>query len=69
MTKFFCDKCGVEDKDSVYGTLTSGGGYEVNFSLCRSCQVKVFDTFVSDLKSCDRLERKHKVVIRNGHSV
>ena len=59
---YFCDSCGEEDPKAVVASFKSGAGYEVNFSLCRGCKVKVFTKFVAGLKGWDRLEENFERV-------
>jgi len=66
-TQYYCDKCGEEDERCRTWRLgTTSGSYEVLFILCRKCKTKVFDDFVSGLKSYSDLKRDSVEIVRSG---
>ena len=60
ISKYFCDKCGIEDAHCVVAWIAVGYGYEVDFILCRDCKLRVFEEFVKGLKGWNRLEKDSK---------
>jgi hypothetical protein len=52
VTKYYCDRCGVEDEDCLavkFGTAYTDRN-QIKFSLCKPCMVRMFYGLRSTLK-------------------